>query len=350
MSPRPGRKTPSMQVMEARSVDAIPHGADWRYEPKWDGFRCLLSRSGRSVSLQSKSGEELTRYFPELVDAARALATTSFVLDGEIVVPDGKTFSFDALLQRIHPAESRVMTLSRKTPAIFIAFDLLKLGRSNIATKPLPDRRTELEKFAKHEFRGANSFRLSPQSARLADAERWLRSAGGGYDGVIAKRADLPYQGGNRDGMQKIKHYRSADCVVGGFRFAQNPVGGRKVVGSLLLGLYDDEGLLHHVGFTSAIKDADKAELTRKLLPLAAKESFTGKAPGGPSRWSTRRSSEWTPLRPELVVEVCYDHFSGDRFRHGTSILRWRPDKSPRECRMDQLEQKFLSPAELLRP
>jgi ATP-dependent DNA ligase len=335
--------------MEARSVDAIPRGAEWQYEPKWDGFRCLLSRDGNKVDLRSKSGEDLGRYFPELVDAACKLKAGSFVLDGEIVVPHGKTFSFDDLLQRIHPAASRIKKLSQETPAMFLAFDLLKTtADSKLAAKPLSQRRPALETFAKSQFKSNPTFHLSPTTTSYATAGKWLARAGGGCDGVIAKRIDLPYQAGNRDGMQKIKNFRSADCVIGGFRYATNKLDGRKVVGSLLLGLYDDDGLLHHVGFTSAIKQEEKPKLTAKLEPLIAKPGFTGNAPGGPSRWSTDRSAQWCPLKPKLVVEVAYDHFSGERFRHGTSILRWRPDKAPSECTFDQLKQKAVDPMKLL--
>ena len=336
--------------MEARSVDAIPRGAEWQYEPKWDGFRCLLYRDGDTVDLRSKSGEDLTRYFPELVRATLALKASSFLLDGEIVVPHGKTFSFDDLLQRIHPAASRVTKLSLGTPALFLAFDLLATATDKkLAALPLNKRRPALETFAKAQFKSRPTFRLSPATTSYATAQKWLKQSGSGSDGVIAKRIDLPYQAGNRDGMQKIKKFRSADCVVGGFRYATNKVSGRKVVGSLLLGLHDDEGLLHHVGFTSAIKQADKPALTKQLEPLIAAPGFTGNAPGGPSRWSTERSAKWCPLKPKLVIEVCYDHFSGERFRHGTSILRWRPDKAPRQCGFDQLRQKAADPMKLLK-
>jgi ATP-dependent DNA ligase len=335
--------------MEARSVDAIPRGAEWQYEPKWDGFRCLLSRNAGSVTLRSKSGEDLTRYFPELVEAALRLKATQFTLDGEIVVPHGKTFSFDDLLQRIHPATSRVIKLSKETPALFLVFDVLATAKDKqLTAQPLGKRRPALEAFAKVQFRSQTTFRLSPATTSIATAKKWLAEAGGGFDGVIAKRLDLPYQSGNRDGMQKIKNFRSADCVIGGFRYATNRLDNRKVVGSLLLGLYDDAGLLHHVGFSSAIKRAQKSALTAKLEALIAKPGFTGNAPGGPSRWSTERSAQWCPLKPKLVVEVGYDHFSGDRFRHGTTILRWRPDKAPRQCTLDQLKQKAVNPMKLL--
>jgi len=355
MPPAPRKTAPKsskpapLAAMEARSVDAIPRGPEWEYEPKWDGFRGLLSRRGDKVDLRSKSGEDLTRYFPELVDAARKLKASEFILDGEIVVPRGKAFSFDDLLQRIHPAASRVMKLSQETPALYLAFDLLADAKDKkLSDRPLHERRPALEAFARRQFRSNPTFHLSKATASYATAKKWLAQAGGGCDGVIAKRTDLPYQSGNRDGMQKIKNFRSADCVIGGFRYATNKLNGKKVVGSLLLGLYDDDGLLHHVGFTSAIKQQDKPALTAKLEPLIAKPGFTGNAPGGPSRWSTDRSAQWCPLKPKLVVEVAYDHFSGERFRHGTSILRWRPDKAPRQCSFDQLKQKAVDPMKLL--
>jgi ATP-dependent DNA ligase len=299
--------------------------------------------------MQSKSGRDLARYFPEVAAAALSLAETQFTLDGELVIPIGQRFSFDDLLQRIHPAASRIKRLAAETPAVFLAFDLLRCGKDNMARLPLAKRRPALEQFAKRHFKGSGVFRLSPASRNYADAERWLASAGGGSDGVIAKRADLPYQGGNRDGMQKIKRLRSADCVIGGFRYGEKRVEGRKVVGSLLLGLYGDDGLLNHVGFTSAIKSEQKAALTDKLEALVTDRSFTGNAPGGPSRWSTKRSAEWQPVKPKFVIEVSYDHFTGGRFRHGTTILRWRPDKRPRQCTMEQLQQESALPEAVLR-
>jgi ATP-dependent DNA ligase len=334
-------------VMEARSVDSLPIGQSWQYEPKWDGFRCLLVRNGKVVHMNSKAGQDLGRYFPEIVAQALSLPERHFVLDGELVVPDGQRFSFDLLLQRIHPAPSRIKRLSHETPALFIAFDLLQRGSRCLAAATLEDRRVALEDFAGNFARGR--FRLSPASKRLADARHWLEAAGSGSDGVVAKRRDLPYQFGKREGMQKIKKYRSADCVVGGFRYGERRVAGRKVVGSLLLGLYDAEGLLHHVGFTSALRETDKPKLTDLLEAVIAERSFTGSTPGGPSRWSAKRSSEWVPVKPRLVVEVSYDHFSGGRFRHGTTILRWRPDKAPEQCTLVQLKQKSVLPARLLR-
>jgi len=333
--------------MEARSVEDIPLCDIWQYEPKWDGFRCLLSRSNTSVSLTSKSGQDLTRYFPEVAAAALELPERTFVLDGELVVAVGKTFSFDALLQRIHPASSRIKRLAVETPANLIAFDLLQEGKAELSSLTLTERRPRLERFAARCFKGT-LFRLSPASRKISEARRWLRLAGRGSDGVIAKRLDLPYQPGNREGMQKIKRHRSADCVIGGFRYGERAQAGRRVVGSLLLGLYDDEKLLHHVGFCSGLKANEKPALTAKLEAIVAEQSFTGSTPGGPSRWATKRSSEWVPVKPRFVVEVSYDHFTAGRFRHGTSLLRWRPDKKPAQCTMDQLKQKSIAPATLL--
>lgn len=333
--------------MEARSVDRIPSGEMWQYEPKWDGFRCILAREGAAIHMVSKSGQDLRRYFPEIAQRALAFVADPFVLDGELVVPDGKRFSFDRLLQRIHPAASRVNKLARETPALFLAFDLLQNGRRELALKPLPTRRAALKMFAKKHF-GSVSFRLSPASTRLAQARRWLKAAGGGSDGVIAKRRDLPYQFGSRDGMQKIKRLRSADCVIGGFRYGERRVSGRQVAASLLLGLYDDRRLLHHVGFTSALTNAEKPGLTDRLEEIATDNSFSGNSPGGPSRWSTKRSASWVPVRPRFVVEISFDHFTGGRFRHGTTILRWRPDKKPAQCTFVQLEQKVVLPGDLL--
>jgi ATP-dependent DNA ligase len=336
---------PPFPPMEALSVTEVPVGDCWQYEPKWDGFRCLVFRDKRKVDLQSKSLRMLTRYFPDLVEAMLALEATNFVLDGEIVVPEDGAFSFDALLQRIHPAPSRIKRLASETPAQLIVFDLLAgaNGRSLIR-QPLSERRRELEAFVRRYVQAGMPIRLSPATAKLAQAKRWLDRVGAALDGIIAKRRDFDYRSGDRTGMLKIKNYRSADCVVGGFRYNQ----GMKVVGSLLLGLYDRAGALNHVGFTSTIPNAEKKVLTARLEKLIAPPGFTGNKPGGPSRWSTRRSADWLPLKPKLVAEVCYDQFSGDRFRHGTSFRRWRPDKSPRQCTMEQVKQKKADLTKLL--
>ena len=312
--------------MEAITRDEIPEGPQWQYEPKWDGFRCLAFRDGDEVQLQSKAGEPLARYFPEIVEALLALSAKHFALDGEIFMS-----SFDQLLQRIHPAASRIAKLSKETPASLVVFDLLVDERSHsLAEKPLAERRPRLEAFAAKYLESNTSVTLSPATTDIQQARAWLASAGAKLDGTIAKRLDLPYESGSRDGMVKVKNMRTADCVIGGFRYATKG----KVVGSLLLGLYDREGLLNHVGFCSAIPTAEKKEVTKKLEALIKPPGFTGKAPGGPSRWSTERSTEWEPLDPKLVVEVRYDHFSGGRFRHGTKLVRWRPDKSPLQCMM----------------
>jgi ATP-dependent DNA ligase len=333
--------------MEALSVDAIPTGPGWQYEPKWDGFRCLVFRDRDKVDLQAKSGRPLTRYFPELVEAVRALEPAQFVLDGEIVIPHDGAFSFDALLQRIHPAASRIKRLAGETPALLIVFDLLAGDDGKaLVERPLDERREELDAFARRYLADAPRIRLSPTTTSLAQAKRWLAGSGAALDGIIAKRRDLDYRSGERTGMQKVKRHRSADCVVGGFRYNE----GKPVVGSLLLGLYDPTGLLHHVGFTSNIPRDEKPALTARLEKLVAPPGFTGNRPGGPSRWSTERSGEWQPLVPKLVVEVSYDHFSGGRFRHGTRLLRWRPDKSPRQCTMAQLRQKRIDLRRLLAP
>jgi ATP-dependent DNA ligase len=257
------------------------------------------------------------------------------VLDGEIAIQREGALSFDDLLMRIHPAESRIRKLAAETPATFYCFDLLADERGHvIAEEPLEKRRMALEKFAAHYFEDSPSIQLSPATRDLAAARRWLRSGGGPLDGVVAKRVDLPYQSGERTGMVKIKNLRTADCVVGGFRYGEK----NRLVGSLLLGLYDDAGLLNHVGFCSGLKTAEKPRLTKELEKLIEPPGFTGRAPGGPSRWSTERSAQWKPLRPDLVVEVQYDHFSGGRFRHGTKLIRWRPDKAPRQCVIDQVK------------
>jgi ATP-dependent DNA ligase len=323
---------PPLAPMEAKSADSLPKGDGWQFEPKWDGFRCLVFRDGAEIELQSKAGRPLGRYFPEVVDLVASLAVDRFVLDGELTIAVGGALSFEALQMRLHPAESRVRKLAAATPARIMLFDCLE-QRDSMIDRPLAERRRTLEEF--HERAGEARLLLSPCTLDHTLALSWLDLAGGALDGVIAKRRDEPYRPGERV-MLKVKRMRTADCVVGGFRYAAK--GGE--VGSLLLGLYDEKGALNHVGFTSSIPAEDKPALTRRLERLVARPGFTGNAPGGPSRWSTERSGEWEPLRPELVVEVRYDHVTGDRFRHGTKFLRWRPDKAPEQCRMDQLQSE----------
>lgn len=322
--------------MEATSVDDIPQGDDWQYEPKWDGFRCLAYRDGDEVELRSKAGQPLGRYFPEIEEAIRSLSPKRFVLDGELVIKAGEVLSFDALLQRIHPAASRVQKLAHETPAWLVVFDLLGVGAKSLVEEPLERRRERLTEFAQAYFGKAGALRLSPATTDIRIARQWFGSAGGALDGVIAKQRHAPYASGRRDAMVKVKPVRTADCVIGGFRYAEK----QKVVGSLLLGLYDQAGRLNHVGFCSGLKSAEKPALTKKLEALVGGPGFTGRAPGGPSRWSTKRSTEWQPLQPKLVVEVSFDHVSGGRFRHGTTLLRWRPDKAPEQCTMVQLHSK----------
>jgi ATP-dependent DNA ligase len=330
--------------MEAQPATELPAGPEWHYEPKWDGFRCLAFRDSEKIELLSKSQKPLTRYFPELVAEVKSLAARKFVLDGEIVIPvDGK-LSFDDLLMRIHPAESRVRTLSESTPSVFIVFDLLvdEQGKPLKDVKLL-DRRKKLESFARKYFKKNGLIRMSPMTRDLSVARKWFHM-GVGLDGIVAKRDDLSYQSGTRTGMQKIKKQRTADCVMGGFRYLEK----KKLVGSLLLGLYNQEGLLDHVGFTSSIRNEDRQELTKKLEKIVKPPGFTGKAPGGLSRWSTKHSMEWQPVEPKLVVEVQFDHFTGGRFRHGTKFLRWRPEKDPRKCTTEQVQRENRSALDLL--
>ncbi len=315
-------------------MDEIPIGDNWQYEPKWDGFRCIAFRDNDDVYLQSKSGQPLARYFPDIAEALKQLPAKRFVIDGELAIPVSGALSFDELQLRLHPAASRVAKLAKAHPAIFIVFDLLSEDRQSHLKETLRTRRKLLEKFASKNFKTARQIRLSPTTTDLKQARKWFDKVGGDLDGVIAKRVDMPYRSGERDAAFKIKQIRSADCVIGGFRYAS----GAKIIGSLLLGLYDDEGLLHHVGFTSAFKTEERRALTKKFEALRKPPGFTGNAPGGPSRWSTERSAEWEPVAPKIVVEVAYDHFTGDRFRHGTKILRWRRDKSPKQCTMDQVK------------
>jgi ATP-dependent DNA ligase len=329
------------EPMEARLVDALPEGPGWQFEPKWDGFRCLAAKSGGEVRLFAKSGKPLARYFPDVAEIVRTLPGDDFVLDGELAIPVGDTLSFDALQMRLHPAASRVRKLAQETPAILILFDILMApGGRDLTAQPLTERRAALEDYLRSA--GVQGMRLSPFTRDREEAEAWLARAGGALDGVVAKRLDGAYAAGER-AMLKVKRIRSADCVVGGFRYGT----GSRLVGSLLLGLFDDTGRLDHVGFTSTIANAERADLTERLEALRGGPGFTGKAPGGPSRWSTERTSQYDALRHELVVEVSYDHVTGDRFRHGTKLLRWRPDKAPRQCTMTQLERE-ARPGELI--
>jgi ATP-dependent DNA ligase len=326
---------PPIEPMEAELVERIPEGPDWQYEPKWDGFRCLLFRQHDEIFLQSKAGQPLARYFPEITSAAESLKPKCWVLDGELAVPMGPSFSFDQLLQRIHPAASRVAKLAKETPAIYIAFDLLMTEKKKVLLdSPLLERRKQLEDAAKN-FQHSKTFFLSPMTLDIEKVRAWLKTTGDNLDGIVCKQRDSGYQSGVSAAFQKVKHYRSIDCVVGGFRYSAAGA----AVGSLLLGLYDEAGKLNHVGFTSGIRAGDRASLTKKLEKLVSPPGFDGNAPGGKSRWVSGGSRDWKPLRPELVVEVSYDHFTSGRFRHGTRILRWRPDKAPRQCRYSQLSK-----------
>lgn len=328
------------EPMEARSADRLPdEPALWQYEPKWDGFRCLAFKSGDAVELRAKSGKPLGRYFPEMVAMLRELAPAQFVLDGELVIEIDGRLAFDALQMRLHPAESRIRKLAAETPARLIMFDmLLAPDETVIIDQPLAQRRRLLEAFVAG-LGPLERLIISPATSDLGTAEAWLLNAGNGAtDGVIAKRLADRYQPGER-AMIKVKRLRTADCVVGGFRYES----ASREVGSLLLGLYDAAGRLDHVGFTT-LTDAERPALTRRLEALREAPGFTGKAPGGPSRWSTERSGEWEPLRPELVVEVRFDHVTGDRFRHGTKLMRWRPDKAPRQCTFEQIAPPSAHP------
>jgi ATP-dependent DNA ligase len=324
-----------LQPMEALLVDRLPEGKQWRYEPKWDGFRCLAHKRSHTVTLRSKSGKPLERYFPDIVRVLEKLPAKTFILDGELLVEGEKGYSFSDLQLRLHPAASRVQMLAQKQPATFVIFDLLETDNGvTLMSAPLAERRLMLERFWTKYCSKEEAIKLSPQSASMTDAMKWLESSGWYIDGIVAKRNSDVYVPGERV-MQKYKAIRTADCVVGGFRYGSDS----NEVGSLLLGLYDEQGRLNHVGFTSGIPKADKPTLTRKLEKLIHEPGFTGNAPGGPSRWSTERSTQWRPLLPRIVVEVGFDHVTDDRFRHGTKLIRFRPDKSPRQCTMEQLHQ-----------
>jgi ATP-dependent DNA ligase len=321
--------------MEALLVGRLPEGKEWRYEPKWDGFRCLAFKRQRGVTLRSKSGKSMERYFPDIVGVLRKLPAKEFVLDGELLVKGAGGYSFSDLQMRLHPAASRVKMLAEKQPATFVIFDILETDKgANVLSEPFAKRRQELEHFYSRYCSKETAITLSPQTDSVAEAVKWLDSSGWYIDGIVAKSTTAVYAPGERV-MQKYKPIRTADCVVGGFRYAKDS----REVGSLLLGLYDKEGRLNHVGFTSGIAKADKPSLTKTLETLIHEPGFTGTAPGGPSRWSTERSTQWKPLSPKLVVEVSFDHVTDDRFRHGTRLLRFRPDKTPRQCTMEQLQR-----------
>ena len=325
--------------MEALLAAELPEGKGWQFEPKWDGFRCLARRDGAEITLTSKSGKSLARYFPEVVEVLARTREKHFLIDGELIIPLGDALSFEALQLRLHPAESRVRRLAKETPAELMLFDVLELGGKEFTGQPLCERRATLEEFFSRN--AVPGMQLSPVTVERDRALGWLQRSGGALDGVIAKRLEGPYRCGER-AMIKVKQQRTADCVVGGFRYAEK----KKEVGSLLLGLYDNKGLLHHVGFTSAIPTQERSRLTKDLEELVQAPGFTGSAPGGPSRWNTERTTQWKPLKPVLVVEVKYDQVTGQRFRHGTGLLRWRPDKDPTQCTFEQLAPE-LRPSEL---
>ena len=317
--------------MEARTAAELPAGEDWWFEPKWDGFRCLAFRSGDEVRLQAKSGKPLDRFFPEVVEHLRSMTADPFVVDGELLIRTVEQFSFEALQMRLHPSENRIRKLAAETPASLALFDMLLSPRGeDLRGRPLSKRHAELNNF-ETVLAPNGPMMVTSGTADRATAQHWLQ--GGAYEGVVAKRLDSLYAASER-AMIKVKRVRTADCVVGGFRYAT----GSNLVGSLLLGLYNPDGLLDHVGFTSGFSTVDKLALTEELEALRGEPGFTGDKPGGPSRWATERSSQWTPLKPSLVVEVSFDHVSGARFRHGTRLLRFRPDKAPSQCGREQIE------------
>ena len=326
---------PPITPMEARHVASLPEDDVWSYEPKWDGFRAVFFRDGQDVFISSRGELPFGRYFPELGEAIKTLSTKRVILDGEIVVftPDGRGLDFDALLQRIHPAASRVARLSKETPASFVAFDLLAKDKTDLRAKPLSVRRQGLEKvMAKAE----PPLYLSPNTDDVKLATKWLNAfVVQGLDGVVAKRTDAPYRSGERE-MLKIKRERTADCVVIGFRWAKDREG--EAVGSLLLGLYGPEGELIQVGFSSGFTQQARRELVKKLKPH--REGRSAEPPPGQammSRWNREKDLSYEKLRPELVVEVGFDQVTGHRIRHGARFVRWRPDKPARQCTFDQL-------------
>lgn len=319
--------SPPFPPMEAKRLEKIPEG-EFLFEPKWDGFRALVFRDGDEVAIQSKSQKPLDRYFPELVETFLSVPDERFVLDGEIVIESGETISFDELLLRIHPAESRIRKLAVEIPASFIAFDLLVDRGRDLSGESLKARRSELE--ALHR-RWDRPFLLSPSTSDRATAEHWFAElASEGLDGVMAKYPDKAYQSGNREGMFKVKHFRTVDCVLGGYRLKDDGS-----LGSLLLGLYDDDELVY-IGHTAPLPSRIRDE-TQELLDTVQGDSGFLHPPGGESRWTGNKPKDWVALKPVLVAEVRYDHFSEGRFRHGSKFLRWRPDKSPRDCHIEQV-------------
>ena len=336
---------PPFPPMEAKRVTSIPEGKNWQYEPKWDGFRAIVFRGANDVYIQSRDLRPLDRYFPDLHAVFLDQLPSGVVVDGEIVMPTKHGLDFGGLQMRLHPAASRVEKLAKATPAAFVAFDLLAADGKSLLSVPQQDRRAQLEKLFKKIRR---PLYLTPMTRDRDRAIDWLqRFEGAGLDGVIAKPATATYQPGKR-AMFKIKHVRTADCVVAGFRWHTS---GKDVLGSLLLGLYDDDGTLQHVGVTSAFTMATRKQLVKEFAPLrknalqnhpwrewADAQAVSSRMPGGQSRWSAGKDLSWEPLRIERVCEVKYDHMEGDRFRHPPVFLRWRPDKQPRDCRYDQLD------------
>lgn len=329
--------------MLAKLARGFPAGTDWIFEPKWDGFRCLAFRDGGAVALFSRNQRPLARYFPEIVEALRDLPTDRFVVDGELMVTAGEGADFGALLARLHPAPSRVALLRRETPACFVAFDLLASGDDDLRELPFARRR---ELLADMLTGGSDNVRLTPATSDSALAADWLDATGAGIDGVVAKRPDQRYESGRRT-MVKIKRERTADCVIGGFRL----VPGERAVASLLLGLYDPHGALHHVGVIAAFTKARRAALVDELLPYLTgltghpwEHGFLtgggrlGHLPGAAGRWTPADSRDWLPLRPELVCEIAYDSWEGDRFRHAARFRRWRPDRDAGTCTLAQME------------
>ncbi len=342
--------TPPLQPMLSSAAEALPAGEGWLFEPKWDGFRTLVFRDGDEILLQSRDEKPMNRYFPELPAPLAHALPERCVVDGEIVIVGAGGLDFEALLLRIHPAASRVKLLAAKSPASFVAWDLLALGDEDLREAPLAVRRERLEQVGAG---AAPPVHLSPATRDRALAEDWFRRfEGAGLDGVMAKRLDAPYRAGERT-MIKVKHTRTADCVVAGFRWHRSGVG--TMIGSLLLGLYDDAGTLHHVGVTAAFTNTVRKQLVAELAPLRrnaldghpwrdwaeaqTEANATGqRLPGASSRWNRGKDLSWEPLRPERVSEVAYDHMQGTRFRHAAQFVRWRPDKRPQDCRYDQLE------------